>query len=195
MNSEPGTINSYKVKKIIDGDVISLRKVNLKGIKQLYHELQSPGVLNNLSLDIENISDLRNYLIYLSQQWNYNHNFTYIINLSSGEPIGMVTLFDLNFTHQRAELGIWVGHSYRKNGYGKETLGLLIAYAFHDLKLNRLEAHIFPENESSLNLFSRSGFQFEGLRKEYVRKGSEFIDVVAYSLLRSKFETNGAHRQ
>lgn len=47
-------------------------------------------------------------------------------------------------------------------GHMSEGLGLLLRYAFEDLRLHRLEAQIQPGNEASLRLVRRLGFMREG---------------------------------
>ncbi|MHA1475581.1 MAG: GNAT family N-acetyltransferase, partial [Promethearchaeota archaeon] len=53
-----------------------------------------------------------------------------------------------------------------------------------DIHLNRLQAHIFTQNDSSIKLFENLGFKREGLNERYVKKtDGEFNDVYVYALL------------
>jgi [ribosomal protein S5]-alanine N-acetyltransferase len=47
-------------------------------------------------------------------------------------------------------------------GYMSEGLGLVVRYAFQQLRLHRLEASIQPDNQASLRLVQRHGFRREG---------------------------------
>jgi [ribosomal protein S5]-alanine N-acetyltransferase len=47
-------------------------------------------------------------------------------------------------------------------GYMSEGLGLVLRYAFGELRLHRLEANIQPGNRASLALVRRQGFRKEG---------------------------------
>jgi ribosomal-protein-alanine N-acetyltransferase len=56
-------------------------------------------------------------------------------------------------------------------GYMTEGLGLVVRYAFEQLRLHRLEASIQPGNHASLSLVRRLGFRREGYCPEML-----FID-------------------
>lgn len=45
------------------------------------------------------------------------------------------------------------------NGYVAEAVRLVVRYAFEELKLNRLEAYIQPENAASRRVLEKAGFQ------------------------------------
>jgi len=47
-------------------------------------------------------------------------------------------------------------------GYMSEGLGLVLRYAFEQLRLHRLEAQIQPGNHASVRLVRRLGFRYEG---------------------------------
>ena len=57
------------------------------------------------------------------------------------------------------------------HGYMTEGLGLVLRYAFGELRLHRLEANIQPGNRPSLRLVQRLGFRREGYAPEML-----FID-------------------
>lgn len=56
-------------------------------------------------------------------------------------------------------------------GYMTEGVGLVVRYAFEQLRLHRLEANIQPGNHASLRLVQRLGFRREGYSPEML-----FID-------------------
>jgi ribosomal-protein-alanine N-acetyltransferase len=56
-------------------------------------------------------------------------------------------------------------------GYMSESLGLVLRYAFEQLRLHRLEAQIRPDNHASLKLVKRHGFRYEGFSPDLL-----FID-------------------
>ncbi|MCT9934465.1 GNAT family N-acetyltransferase [Planotetraspora sp. A-T 1434] len=63
---------------------------------------------------------------------------------------------------QSASLAYAAFASTAGRGYMSEGLGLVLRYAFEQLRLHRLEAQIQPGNHASLKLVQRHGFRYEG---------------------------------
>ena len=57
--------------------------------------------------------------------------------------------------------------SERQKGVGNEALGLLIKYCNTHLNLHQLYCNISEDNQASLNLFSKHGFEIIGLKKDW----------------------------
>ncbi len=91
--------------------------------------------------------------------------------------IGCIDLFDFEPNHLRAGIGILIADkSNRKKGYASEALKILTEYCFHTLNLHQLYCNITIENESSVLLFQKHGFQISGIKKQWIRNGYKFID-------------------
>lgn len=187
-----------KVSELMGKNVI-LRKTAVSHAEPLFRQIRSPGVLENLTIEMEDLTEFRRYLLFIENQWKMNQDFTYTIFLltkmaeNSEEPkieipIGQISIYNVSFSNYRGEIGIWLGSHYWNQGLAKESLSLMLKYGFKDLSLNRLQAHIFIENHRSISLFESMGFQREGIIREYVRKSKEFRDVYSYSLLNREYE-------
>lgn len=98
--------------------------------------------------------------------------------------VGNCTLHHFHETSRRAEIGYCLGRRYWGHGYMHEALQALVAYAFGELDLNRLEADIDPRNLRSARSLERLGFVKEGhLRSRWIVAG-EVSDTGFYGLLR-----------
>ncbi|MHA1647716.1 MAG: GNAT family N-acetyltransferase, partial [Promethearchaeota archaeon] len=139
--------------------------------------------------------DFRQYILFLLNQWKLNQDLTYTIQLNSeydknrdhnpNHTIGQISLYNISFQHHRGEVGIWIGKKYWNHGYASEALQTIVKFAFDELHMNRLQAHIFITNPSSKHIFEKIGFIKEGLNREYVSKQGTFLDVEHYALLYS----------
>lgn len=77
---------------------------------------------------------------------------------------------------QSAFLGYGAVALYAGQGYMSEGLQLVLARAFGELGLHRLEANIQPGNQPSINLARRAGFVREGFSERYLQVGGEWRD-------------------
>ena len=106
-------------------------------------------------------------------------------NGEGGMPIGSIDLFDFDPNHLRAGIGILIADkSDRKKGYASEALTLLIDYCFSILNLNQLYCNITIDNEPSVLLFQKHGFQITGMKKQWVREGDKFKDELLLQKIR-----------
>jgi len=115
-----------------------------------------------------------------------------IVAKDSGSVVGTCLLFRFEPASARAEIGYVLGQRYWGCGTMREALATLLAFAFNELSLRRLEAEVDPRNAASDRLLRRLGFKHEGLlRQRWVMKG-EVKDANVYGLLRHEW-SNVAH--
>ena len=106
-------------------------------------------------------------------------------NLKHDKPIGCIDLFDFDPNHLRAGVGILIAqHADRRKGYASEALTLLINYCFEFLNLKQLYCHITVENEPSILLFKKHGFEITGVKKYWIKEGNSFKDELLLQLIR-----------
>ena len=105
-----------------------------------------------------NRKDLLDYIrkakttIKIAQQYR----FVIIFNMV---PIGLIDLFD--YISDEANVGIIIKKKYRRKGYGKEALELLVNYSFNILGVKTLFAMIEKNNHASIYLFKTCNFHIK----------------------------------
>lgn len=103
------------------------------------------------------------------------------------EAIGLIDLFEFDPTNNRAGIGIIIHQTNkRENGIGSEALQLLINYSFTHLQLNQLYANIGTENEISISLFTKFGFELVGIKKQWNKVNNLYKDEALYQLINTK---------
>ncbi len=91
--------------------------------------------------------------------------------------VGVCTLSQIFLGNLKsAFLGYWIGAKFAGQGYMTEALGLLLSYAFEDLRLHRVEANIQPDNLNSKALIARLGFRLEGFSPRYLKVAGRWKD-------------------
>lgn len=98
--------------------------------------------------------------------------------------IGLIDLFDFDPRNRRAGVGIIIKNPGQRNqGIGSESLALLIKYAFGPLGLHQLYANIDINNEPSIGLFTKFGFEKIGVKKDWNIARGKFKDEAMYQLI------------
>ena len=94
-----------------------------------------------------------------------------------GAIVGYFGLGQILFgSFRNAYLGYYALEPFAGQGFMREGLELVLAYAFGDLRLHRVEASIQPENERSISLVRGAGFRREGLALRYLKIGGRWRD-------------------
>ena len=102
---------------------------------------------------------------------------------SSDEAIGTIDLFDANFKHKRAGVGVLIADkSQRNKGFAKEALTLIVKYSKEILGFKNLYCTIHSDNKSSVKLFESIGFEFVGARKDWYLDKVKWLDELIYQL-------------
>lgn len=84
---------------------------------------------------------------------------------------------------QTGSIGYWMGQRYAGQGMMLDAIRLVIPFAFDTLRLHRLEAACIPDNDRSVGLLEKAGFQREGLLKSYLRINGSWRDHYLYALV------------
>ena len=80
-----------------------------------------------------------------------------------------------------ADLGLMVAASHRRRGIGRSLLQRAVDWARGNA-VEKLELHVFPDNEPALALYESFGFVREGYRRKHYRRDGEYVDAVLMAL-------------
>lgn len=135
------------------------------------------------------------YSLYQIEQFLFNNNDLFstrqirfvIERKNDNTNIGCIDLYDFDPIHMRAGVGILLQKDFRKQGYAKEALELLLDYCFNTLMLKQVYCLIDTLNTDSINLFKKIGFEQCGLRKEWIRTPDGFIDEIELQYINKNF--------
>lgn len=106
---------------------------------------------------------------------------------SSNQAVGAFDLYDLNQRNRRAGVGLAIAPGERGNGHAAAGLSLLVDYAFQHLLLHQLWAEIPSNNEQSVHLFQKAGFEIGGTLKDWIWNGHQWVDAIWMQCLTNEF--------
>jgi len=102
----------------------------------------------------------------------------------TSKPIGFIGLYNIDFINRNTEIAVIIGDkNFRGRGIGEESLKLVCDFAFKYLGLKLISAQILSDNEPSLHLFKKIGFEEEGVLKSRIFRNSIWHDIVLMKLI------------
>ena len=118
-------------------------------------------------------------------------NETFVIELlDTKKVIGTISLYEqtARYRVRAADTGFSLNPLYVGNGYMKESVSLILEYAFNDKKYEIVGCSHIIGNEKSENTIRSSGFVFEGLIRKYRRLyNGLLIDAALYSMTSEEY--------
>jgi [ribosomal protein S5]-alanine N-acetyltransferase len=116
------------------------------------------------------------YRLYLKER-SGPRQVKYFVCDDLAQICGVINLSEIvRGSFQSAYMGYYALSPHAGKGYMSAGLQLVIARAFGELALHRLEANIQPRNTKSIALVRRAGFRLEGLSPRYLRIGGRWRD-------------------
>ncbi len=105
------------------------------------------------------------------------------------QPIGTCSFMSIQERHLSAEIGIMIGEkSYWDQGYGTETMQLMIDYGFGTLNLHRIWLQVYAKNKRGIRTYEKAGFQYEGKFRDGHYQHGRYYDVHLMSVLRDEWK-------
>lgn len=162
----------------LKGKVVSLRAIEPSDIDVLYqweNDTETWNVSNTQTPYSRFV--LEQYIASAHQDIYSVKQLRLMICNEEERAVGSIDLFDFDPNHLRAGIGILVAdQSDRKKGYAFDALNVLVDYCFSVLNLHQLYCNITIDNEASILLFQKQGFQVTGIKKQWVRDGDVYKD-------------------
>lgn len=182
-------IRDYDIIEEINDGNLFLRKISKDDAKFVFKSLNNEDLIMYLSLGpLKTLEHSKRLIKGYLKYWDNNLQFNYIIELFDDNKlkIGSVSLWNINWQHRRAQIGIWLIPSFWSKGLAEKSLNLIKNIAINHLKINRLEAYIAIENKKSISLFEKCGFNKEGIVKEYLNFYGNYHDAIIMGCLKQK---------
>lgn len=103
-----------------------------------------------------------------------------------GQPIGSISVVELNNDIEKAHIGYCIGRNWWRKGLTSEALKAVMDYLFDEVGMNRIEACHDPRNPNSGRVMAKCGMRFEGTMRQNGRNNQGICDVRFYGLLKNE---------
>jgi ribosomal-protein-alanine N-acetyltransferase len=119
---------------------------------------------------------------------------SYGIRVEDGNLAGVVNINSIiRGAFQNGFLGYYALSPYERHGNVREGMIAVLARAFGEHELHRVEANIQPANERSIRLIRSLGFRLEGHSPRYLKIGEEWRDHDRYAMTVEDWMTLDRH--
>lgn len=184
------TLPLYPDLPILESDRLMLRKMSREDAPDLFEYASDPEVAQYTTWHPhQSLEDSQIFLNSILEKYQTHESFDWgITHKDDGKLIGTCGFVNWVKTHHHAEIGYALSRSYWGQGYMPETVKAVVAFAFQETDLNRIEARCKLPNQASARVMEKVGMKFEGiLRQQMLSKGS-FHNMKLYAILREDWE-------
>lgn len=131
----------------------------------------------NIEITKQVISD------WITQYVNNDFYQWAIVLKELNEPIGTISVVDMDERTEKVHIGYCVGSKWWNKGYTSEVFAAIISFFFEEVGVKRIESQHDPNNPNSGKVMEKCGLIYEGtLRKaDWSNKG--IVDACIYGML------------
>ncbi len=104
------------------------------------------------------------------------------------ELAGSIGFHPINWPNRSASIGYWLDVEHQGRGLITRCCASLLGYAFHELRLHRVEIRCGTGNVRSCAIPQRLGFTREGVAREAEWVGDRWVDLVVWSMLAGEWK-------
>jgi len=111
-----------------------------------------------------------------------------ICSAAEGKPVGQTALVRIDLISRAAVfyIAIYDAEEWAK-GYGGEAARMMVAYAFDQLNLNRIQLHVSCENTHAVAAYKKAGYSIEGTLRQAMYHHDHYVDFYVMGILRQEY--------
>jgi RimJ/RimL family protein N-acetyltransferase len=171
----------------ITGEKVALGPLSRDLIPVLTRWSNDFAARRNIGVPVPHTLEQRTALYERDAQGQDGIDFA-VYERATWRPIGIVSLFHLDYRNGRADFGILIGEpEARGRGYGTEASRLMLDYAFTDLGLRNVGLTVAEWNMAGQRAYARAGFKEYGRRRACWWMGGRWWDEVHMDALAAEF--------
>lgn len=159
-----------------------LREAIKKDAPHYFNALTDYDTYKHTSYNVKTLKEVEEWIADYKSQFKDEKRISWVIeDTRVGHMIGEVSLFEVQVSHSKGEVGFFLAKSYANQGVMTQILKKLIPHLFRTFKMKRLQAVSLPDNKGCRSVLEKNGFQQEGLLRKYKRFRNRYGDVILYA--------------
>jgi RimJ/RimL family protein N-acetyltransferase len=177
------------------GERIRLRAAEREDIPIFLRWVNDSEVTENLLL-VEPMSRLEEEQWYEAMMKNHSSEHVLVIEIRDQNtaekyrPIGTCQFHNIDWRNRFAEVGIMIGEkAFWDQGFGSETMRLLLKHGFQTLNLHRIWLQVYAKNKRGIRAYEKAGFKYEGKYRQAHYQHGQYYDVHLMSVLKQEWQS------
>lgn len=122
------------------------------------------------------------HLAFIESQKNQTKNFNFLAQFNK-LPAGVISLHNVDYINKSAWLGIYKNPENLTPLTGADLLDGLCNIAFNCMQLHTLKLEVISNNTRAVKLYCKAGFQQEGISRECLKRGNQFLDMIQMGII------------
>lgn len=182
-------IYNYPFPALPLGDEYILREQCLEDAEAFYQYYTAPEVSSFiLAKTPQSLKEAQEEVDYCQKLFKYRQGIYWAIaRRSDNKMIGAVGYY-FNNHHHRAELCYDLDQAYWRQGIMTQALRATMQHLFKFAGLHRIEAVTVTNNQPSINILKKLGFEHEGSLKNYRYYNNKPHDIEMFATTKKAFQ-------
>ena len=146
---------------ILTTERLTLRQLVSNDEHEIFTLRSDSGINKYINRQIsKTIDDARNFINKVNDNINKNDSLYWAITFSNKNIlVGTICLFSFSDENGKCEIGYELLTNFQKQGIMKEAVEKVIDYAFNTIKVQKIEAFMHRDNQSSIKLLEKFSFR------------------------------------
>ncbi len=159
----------------------------IKFRKLEYNDLEFLNEVRN-SFAEKFLHDSRTFTLRETESWFQFSDPDFWIILKDDEKIGYFRLSNYSKSNRNIYIGADIHPEFQERGYAKEAYKKMIPQLFEEYNLHKISLEVLATNHRAINLYEKLGFTREGVKREEVLKGNNYVDSIVMSILKYEWK-------
>jgi RimJ/RimL family protein N-acetyltransferase len=139
---------------------------------------------------LEFLHDSRTFTLLQTTEWFTKTKPDYYLILVENLPAGYFRITNHSVVNKNLYIGADLAEEYQGKGLAYQAYSYFLPYLFEEYTLNKITLEVLSTNRRAINLYYKLGFITEGVKRQEVLKGTEYVDSIIMSILKNEYNGN-----
>ncbi|MES2779852.1 MAG: GNAT family N-acetyltransferase [Bacteroidota bacterium] len=160
-----------------------LRPVEKRDQQKVFEGFSHPEVTKHFDITYATLEATDAQMEWYKNNRENGLGYAWVVANEQHDFMGVFSIYRIDHTNKRCELGYWLLPVYWGKGYASESIPAILKFVANNLKLHRIAAEIEPENSDSTKLLAGLGFEREAFLRDYEFRNGKYNNLEIWAML------------